>query len=97
MISGYTSEQKTIILDIIKKYFPNAQVFVFGSRANNAFKSTSDLDLCLKDKSTLDLSLWAKLEDELSQTNIPFKIDLVDWHRVSEEFQGIIAKGEKEF
>lgn len=93
----YTEEQKKFLLNTIHKYFPDCEVSVFGSRADNTFKATSDLDLCLKNSMILDLSKWAKLEEEISHSDIPFKVDLVDWFRVSPEFQKIILEKQKKF
>jgi predicted nucleotidyltransferase len=93
----YQKEHQKIIVDLINKYFPGCEISIFGSRADNTFKETSDLDLCLKSSKHLDLANWAKLEEEIAQTDIPFKVDLVDWHRVSPEFQKIISSKKKNF
>lgn len=33
----------------------------------------------------------------LAQTEAPFKVDIIDWHRISEEFQSETKKGYCEF
>ena len=88
---GATEEQLSAVIESIRKYFPSAQILFFGSRANGKFKPTSDLDVCLKDRQPLDLAQWAQLESDLSSSDLPYKVDLVDWSRVTPEFQKIIA------
>lgn len=94
---GWTPEQEKELKRIIFKYFPHIKILVFGSRSNGKFRPTSDLDLCLRGKSPLDLSQWSKCEEEISSTDIPFKIDLSDWHRMSAEFQEIVTEKGREF
>jgi predicted nucleotidyltransferase len=95
MITNNEAEHIKILFKIIHKYFPECSITLFGSRTTNAFKPTSDLDLCLKDNAPLDLSLWAQLEEEISSLDITYKVDLVDWHRISIEFQEIIIQSQK--
>ncbi len=87
MSQGWTAIDANLIKSIITKHFPHARVLVFGSRLKGNFKETSDLDLCLKADKPLDLAAWTLLEEELSQTDIPFKVDLCDWFRIAEEFR----------
>ena len=93
----YLGNQKQIILEIINKYCPDTEVLIFGSRLKGNFKPTSDLDLCIKGIKPIELSTWSRLEEELSKTDIPFKIDLVDWFRVSDEFKKIIETESQKF
>ena len=74
-------------LEIVKKILKdmNISVFVFGSRAKNKAKPLSDLDLCLKDK--YDKSTVRKLQDAFDESDLPFKVDVVVWSELSEEFK----------
>jgi type I restriction enzyme, S subunit len=69
---------------------PGYQVFAFGSRVTWTAKDTSDLDLCIKGPKKLGLSTLAKLKDAFSLSRIPYKVDVVDWHRIDERFQQMI-------
>lgn len=50
----------------------------------------SDLDLVLIDSKPLPLSIRAELNHAFSESDLPWKVDLVDWHSISPEFQKVI-------
>ncbi|MBF0312279.1 MAG: nucleotidyltransferase domain-containing protein [Oligoflexia bacterium] len=86
------AQDKIYIINTIKKYFPSAKIMAFGSRIRSDHKKFSDLDLCLNDSIPLPLAKWCKLEEEFSNSNLLYKVDLCDWHRISKDFQQIIAQ-----
>ncbi|HLD84424.1 MAG TPA: nucleotidyltransferase domain-containing protein [Coxiellaceae bacterium] len=74
-------------INLIKKIlapYPNT-FFVFGSRAKSTHKKFSDLDLCYK-KDISDLVI-AEIADTFDKSDLPFKVDLVAWHRCTPQFQ----------
>lgn len=77
---------------ILKEIIPEYEVWAFGSRINDKPKPYSDLDLAIITPNGLDFGLKAKLKEQFEISNIPFRIDLVDWHSISESFQEIIKK-----
>ncbi len=81
-----------IIADIIKRYVPDRRVVAFGSRVKWTAKTGSDLDLCVIGKHPLSLQEIASLEEAFSESDLPMKIDVVDWATISEEFRKIIEK-----
>jgi predicted nucleotidyltransferase len=89
-----SENQKLEILERIQRYFPKAKIMFFGSRVRGDHKTYSDLDICLDDHGVpLELSQLARLEEEFSNSDIPFKIDIVDWNRITPDFQKIIISG----
>ncbi len=65
------------------------EFFVFGSRAKGDNKKFSDLDLAYKAEiPKAELSL---IREEFEQSNLPYKVDLVDLKSCSEEFKQLIA------
>ncbi|NTV52154.1 MAG: nucleotidyltransferase domain-containing protein [Candidatus Firestonebacteria bacterium] len=78
------------ILDIIHRHIPACEVRVFGSRILGKAKPYSDLDLALVGESKLDWLLIEKIKDELAESEIPYRVDLLDWHAISPEFRKII-------
>jgi len=94
---GVSHEQKKTIIYFIKKYFPNSKIFFFGSRHRGDHKKYSDLDLCIQEQAALDLIVLSKLKEELSQSNLPFQVDLSDWHRITPEFQKLIKANSEEW
>ncbi|SMO61583.1 nucleotidyltransferase domain-containing protein [Solitalea koreensis] len=63
------------ILGIFKKYPEIEKVLIYGSRAMNRHKPSSDIDMTLAGDQ-LDLSQLLKLENELDVLLLPYKIDL---------------------
>ena len=92
MNSGVTTAQKELVLNLIKKYFPMATIMFFGSRQRDEHKENSDLDLCLNDAGKpLALATLSNLKEALSSSTLPFKVDLVDWNRITPEFRSVIS------
>jgi len=79
------------IIQIILKHISgdDLEIFLFGSFAQNKSRLSSDVDLCLKAKNKIDYALLLKIKSELEESNIPFKIDLIDFHAVDDEFKKI--------
>ena len=70
-----------------RKHLPKAKVFVFGSRISGKARPFSDLDLAIDNNEALSLAQLSKLEECFADSDLPILIDLVDWHRITPEFQ----------
>ena len=81
-----------IIKDILKKYVPENEVRVFGSRLTDKAKSYSDIDIAIVGKSKIDRQTMIRLKEEFENSDIPFRVDVLDWHRISDSFKKIIEK-----
>ncbi|MBF0401156.1 MAG: restriction endonuclease subunit S [Magnetococcales bacterium] len=81
-----------IVRAILKKHVPDREVWAFGSRAKWTAKQYSDLDLAVLGDESLDLDVQAGLEEDFSESDLPFKVDVVDWATTAETFRGIIGK-----
>ena len=81
-----------IVQDILQRRVPQLEIWAFGSRAKGTAKPYSDLDLAIITSQSLDLAILAALSDELSDSNLPFKVDVIDWATTSEAFRAIIAR-----
>lgn len=84
-------EQWAIVESILKHHVPAFEVWAFGSRAQKTAKRYSDLDLCVLSERPLGLSLSAELVEAFSESDLPWKVDVVDWAITSETFRKIIA------
>ncbi|MBC7386946.1 MAG: nucleotidyltransferase domain-containing protein [Cryobacterium sp.] len=91
MKKGWTQQEGDYLTSVISAYFPNVTISFFGSRVGDKFKETSDLDVCLKADVPLDLSKWSQLESDLSQSSLPYKVDLLDWSRITDDFRKVIS------
>jgi predicted nucleotidyltransferase len=84
-----------IVTHIINTYLPDGIiVWVFGSRATNRAKPFSDLDLALEaiDGTNVDPKIILSLENEFENSNLPWKVDVIDLNSVSETFKEIIKR-----
>jgi predicted nucleotidyltransferase len=88
-----TDEQLKIIVDILKRCVPHCEVRAFGSRYNGTSKEYSDLDLAIIGEDELDWQVIANLKDEFEESDLPFRVEVLDWHTVSPEFRKVIEMG----
>ena len=69
---------------------PDREVLVFGSRAAGTAKEFSDLDLAIMGEEPLSLREVSALEEALGESDLPFKVDIVEWARIDEGFRRIV-------
>jgi uncharacterized protein len=80
------------LLEQIKLHLPAADVWAFGSRIKGSHRPASDLDLAvLCDKETAKKML-PKLNDVFIESDLPFKVQLLDFNRLSPNMQDNIKK-----
>jgi type I restriction enzyme S subunit len=85
-------QEWAIVQRILKAIVPHRTVWAFGSRARFAAKPYSDLDLAVVDVAPLNLDETARLHEAFTQSDLPYKVDVVDWAATSPEFQALIAR-----
>jgi len=83
-------EQLGVISAILAVHAPGVEARAFGSRVNGTPKDYSDLDLVLVGAAKLDAIVMESLREAFEESDIPFRVDIVDWHSISEEFRKII-------
>ena len=81
-----------IVRDILRKHVPQYTVWAFGSRARRTAKPFSDLDLAILTDQPLPLDVSATLAEDFSESDLPYKVDLVDWAMTAETFRQIIER-----
>ncbi|RLC35521.1 nucleotidyltransferase domain-containing protein [Candidatus Shapirobacteria bacterium] len=69
-------------------------VYFFGSRVGGTNSKWSDYDVAVVGKKGQKLSSLArfKIEEELERLKVPYKVDLVDFSRVSDDFKKFALK-----
>jgi len=92
MLLDIRPDHLRMVLDILQKHVPQYEVWAFGSRAKWTAKDYSDLDLCIVSDQPLSFSLLGALAEDFSDSDLPWKVDVVDWATVSESFRKIIAR-----
>lgn len=81
-----------IVRSILQKHVPQHAVWAFGSRAKWTAKEYSDLDLAIITDKPLSLDTSASLSDDFSESDLPYKVDVVDWATTGESFRKIIER-----
>ena len=89
-MNPFIAEAQKIILAHIP--LNEYSVFVFGSRAGNELKAYSDLDIGVLGEMSLPVDTLNKIKNLLNDSTIPYKVDLIDFRNVSDEFKRIAMK-----
>lgn len=87
-----SADELAVVKAILVRYVPEASVWVFGSRATGKAKKYSDLDLCIKANQALALDVMSAMAEDFSESDLPWKVDIVDWFSVSDSFKAIIER-----
>ena len=82
------------VRQILRQQVPEIQVRAFGSRISWTARATSDLDLVLMTTEPLDILRMAELREAFTQSNLPYRVDLVDWATTSERFRREIQRND---
>ncbi len=78
------------VKSILKQIIPKTPVWAFGSRVTGHAKPYSDLDLVIVDKHPIALLLYYQIKDAMEESDLPFRVDILDWHRISPSFKKVI-------
>jgi type I restriction enzyme S subunit len=81
-----------IVRAILHAEASTMEVWAFGSRARWTARDSSDLDIVLVTEKPLSLRRINKIRRAFEESYLPFKVDVVDLSRVSQEFRSIIAE-----
>lgn len=81
-----------IVLEILQRRLPSRHVFAFGSRATWTAKDYSDLDLAIMGEQPVPLSVLSALNEEFVESDLPFRVDIVDFASLDDNFRAIIQQ-----
>lgn len=84
------SEYLDLIKFILNKHVADCEVWAFGSRVNGTPKLYSDLDLVIIGSKKIEKKILYAIENDFEESILPFRVDVLDWFRISENFQKII-------
>jgi type I restriction enzyme S subunit len=83
---------RRIVLAILHEHLPSdAAVWVFGSRATGQARRYSDLDLVVDVGRPLTLDETGQLREALSGSDLPYRVDIIDWHAIGDGFRSLIT------
>ena len=78
---------------ILADHVPECEVRAFGSRATWTAKDYSDLDLAVVGSGPLDWKTLGRLNEAFEESDLPMRVDVLDWHYISENFRRVIERG----
>jgi uncharacterized protein len=83
-----------LLLDVLERHAPEAEVWAYGSRVNGGAHDGSDLDLVVRNPSGLDQPQKQPglLRDALSESALPMLVDVLDWAWLPEDFRREIER-----
>jgi predicted nucleotidyltransferase len=85
-------DHRQLVLDVLRTTLPHrAKAWVFGSRATGRARRYSDLDLAIDAGRRLTLDETAKLAEALGDSDLPYRVDVVDWRTIDDRFRALIA------
>ena len=68
------------------------RIYFFGSRACGTASRGSDVDIAVEPKAGFDLSKLALLREKLEESDIPYKVDIVNLDSADARFKGQVHK-----
>jgi len=77
---------------ILGEAVPDVEVWAFGSRVRGGSHAGSDLDLVLVGQAELDWRTLESVKDAFADSDLPFIVDVIDWHAVDDSFRRIIRE-----
>jgi predicted nucleotidyltransferase len=94
-VYGLTKEQFDFINSSIDEVFSDdssLRVYLFGSRATGKQRENSDIDIAIKSKSKTLKADLGKLDEIFVESDLPYKVDLVDWDKIIDDYKPEINK-----
>lgn len=64
----------------------------FGSCVSGMAKLYSDLDLVIMGEHKIDTTTLMNLKEDFADSDIPFRVEILDWHDIKNEFRKIIEQ-----
>lgn len=86
-----TPGERALIGEILAAHLPGVPVHAFGSRVSGTAKTYSDLDIALITDTPLPVAQVADLAEAFALSDLPFRVDIVEWARIADDFRAVIA------
>ena len=77
---------------ILAEHVPECEVRAFGSRTTWTARDYSDLDLAVVGEGPVDWRTLGRLKEALEESDLPMRVDVLDWHAISESFREVIER-----
>ncbi|MDR0598160.1 MAG: nucleotidyltransferase domain-containing protein [Treponema sp.] len=80
------------LIALIERFLPRTTVWAFGSRVKGNSRPWSDLDLVVFTQAGQHAQV-SLLKEALEESNLPFRVDLLEWEGLPENFKETIKAG----
>jgi len=80
------------VREILRRHVPGYEVLAFGSRVRWTARDYSDLDLAIRSDKPIPSKIISAIKEELSESNLPMRVDVLDMASVDEKFRRIIEE-----
>ena len=97
MSDGLKDEKRRKIIALSLAIFPNAKIYLFGSRAEGIYRETSDIDIAIDTGEKINPQKIYELQNILAASSVLRKIDVVDYRRTSFDFLEEIDRNKVEW
>lgn len=87
----YISKLRKVTTTLFKD--DKVKIILFGSRARGDNYSSSDVDIGIIPLGSIDKGKTVLLKEKVENMNIPYKVEVVNFSEVSEEFKKDAMKG----
>jgi predicted nucleotidyltransferase len=85
-------DQLNCVKSILIRVIPGKTVWAFGSRVKGNSKKFSDLDLVIHSNQVLETCILFELKEAFSDSDLPFKIDIVEWVVYHRHLESLLKK-----
>ena len=82
------------VQSLLRTHVPHTEVWAYGSRVTGSGHAASDLDLVLRNLQNLleESSALYDLKEAFTESNLPIRVDVMDWARIPESFHREIER-----
>lgn len=86
------SQDHQQVRQILARHVPHREVRAFGSRVTHQAKPYSDLDLAIMGAEPVSASIMAHLALDFEESDLPFRVDLVQWRNAPASLRQVILQ-----
>ncbi len=88
----FSEEYKSLIIRVLTGLFPDATIYLFGSRARGTEQPASDIDLAIDANKPLPFQEILQAKDVMEALRMPYTVDVVDIHSTPQKLKDSILK-----
>jgi uncharacterized protein len=86
---------RAMLLALLRRHVPEMEVLAYGSRIHGDCHEASDLDLAVRNPAApeQEAAELYKLKEALVESDLPIRVEVVDWARLPAAFRREIERG----